>query len=91
MVYIPHPNDSPLVILHSQKSTETKQPVRVIRGYKLHSPYAPLEGYRYDGLYTVEKVSHNEHTTMESLEQFDCRLGKSEDFPASKSASLPSR
>ena len=28
----------------------------MIRGYKLHSEYAPLEGYRYDGLYTVEKV-----------------------------------
>lgn len=39
-----------------QKSCETKKPVRVIRGYKLHSEYAPAEGYRYDGLYTVEKV-----------------------------------
>ncbi|RUS13915.1 PUA-like domain-containing protein [Endogone sp. FLAS-F59071] len=35
-------------------SYETKKPVRVIRGYKLNSPYAPDEGYRYDGLYTVE-------------------------------------
>jgi len=32
-----------------------RKPVRVIRGFKLQSPYAPLEGYRYDGLYTVEK------------------------------------
>ena len=39
-----------------QRSSETRKPVRVIRGYKLHSPYAPAEGYRYDGLYTVEKV-----------------------------------
>lgn len=39
-----------------QKSCETKNPVRVIRGYKLHSGYAPAEGYRYDGLYTVEQV-----------------------------------
>ncbi|KAJ6604685.1 PUA-like domain-containing protein [Mycena vulgaris] len=37
-------------------SSETKKPVRVIRGYKLHSPYAPYEGYRYDGLYRVEKA-----------------------------------
>ncbi|VDB86462.1 unnamed protein product [Peniophora sp. CBMAI 1063] len=37
-------------------SSETKKPVRVIRGYKLHSEYAPVEGYRYDGLYTVEKA-----------------------------------
>lgn len=39
-----------------QVSMETKKPIRVIRGYKLHSRYAPLEGYRYDGLYTVEEV-----------------------------------
>ncbi|XP_033760330.1 E3 ubiquitin-protein ligase UHRF1-like [Pecten maximus] len=31
-------------------------PVRVIRGYKLKSPFAPEEGYRYDGLYQVEKA-----------------------------------
>ncbi|KAJ3548403.1 hypothetical protein NM688_g5305 [Phlebia brevispora] len=37
-------------------SVETKRPVRVIRGYKLKSKYAPTEGYRYDGLYTVEKA-----------------------------------
>jgi len=37
-------------------SSETGKPVRVIRGYKLNSPYAPLEGYRYDGLYIVEKA-----------------------------------
>jgi len=32
------------------KSVENKKPVRVIRGYKLRSPFAPEEGYRYDGL-----------------------------------------
>ncbi|XP_059154417.1 uncharacterized protein LOC131939900 [Physella acuta] len=37
------------------RNVETKNPVRVIRGYKLDSPFAPEEGYRYDGLYTVEK------------------------------------
>ncbi|XP_076445841.1 uncharacterized protein LOC143283484 [Babylonia areolata] len=37
------------------RSVETGNPVRVIRGYKLRSPFAPDEGYRYDGLYTVEK------------------------------------
>ena len=39
-----------------QMSAETHKPVRVIRGYKLDSPYAPREGYRYDGLYTVERA-----------------------------------
>ncbi|KAI9467196.1 PUA-like domain-containing protein [Lactarius psammicola] len=37
-------------------SSETRKPVRVIRGFKLPSPYAPVEGYRYDGLYTVEEA-----------------------------------
>ncbi|KAK7107051.1 E3 ubiquitin-protein ligase UHRF1-like [Littorina saxatilis] len=37
------------------RSVETGNPVRVIRGYKLRSPFAPEEGYRYDGLYTVKK------------------------------------
>ncbi|CAM1306350.1 Uncharacterised protein at_DN0688, partial [Pycnogonum litorale] len=36
-------------------NVETHQPVRVIRGFKLKSSYAPAEGYRYDGLYYVEK------------------------------------
>ena len=28
-------------------------PVRVIRGAREHSPYAPVAGYRYDGIYHV--------------------------------------
>ncbi|KAJ3494621.1 hypothetical protein NMY22_g20046 [Coprinellus aureogranulatus] len=38
------------------RSSQTRKPVRVIRGYKLRSKYAPSEGYRYDGLYIVEKA-----------------------------------
>ena len=45
------------------KSHETRQPVRVVRGYKLDSQWAPLgvdfggeANYRYDGLYTVERA-----------------------------------
>ena len=30
-------------------SVRTRNPVRVIRGYKLNSLYAPESGYRYDG------------------------------------------
>ncbi|KAK7064203.1 E3 ubiquitin-protein ligase ORTHRUS 5 [Favolaschia claudopus] len=40
----------------SQASAKSKKPVRVIRGFKLNSPYGPYEGYRYDGLYCVEKA-----------------------------------
>lgn len=35
------------------KSIETGKPVRVIRGYKSDSIYAPESGYRYDGKYIL--------------------------------------
>ncbi|KAI9136349.1 PUA-like domain-containing protein, partial [Paraphysoderma sedebokerense] len=38
------------------KAVESKQPVRVIRGPKCNSKFAPLAGYRYDGLYEVKKA-----------------------------------
>lgn len=31
------------------RNIDNNKPVRVIRGYKSKSPYAPEEGYRYDG------------------------------------------
>jgi len=37
-------------------SYQNGKPIRVIRGYKGAAPYAPLEGYRYDGLYQVKKI-----------------------------------
>jgi SAD/SRA domain len=33
----------------------TKEPVRVLRGSRLKSPYAPSDGLRYDGLYMVTR------------------------------------
>ncbi|KAE9411098.1 hypothetical protein BT96DRAFT_983739 [Gymnopus androsaceus JB14] len=39
-----------------KRSSVTKKPVRVIRGFKSKSNYAPTEGYRYDGLYVVESA-----------------------------------
>ncbi|KAF8628978.1 hypothetical protein AX15_003617 [Amanita polypyramis BW_CC] len=36
-----------------KKSADTGRPVRVIRGANTRSVYAPLAGYRYDGLYKV--------------------------------------
>ena len=35
-------------------SCQRELPVRLVRGANPHSPYAPEEGYRYDGLYRVE-------------------------------------
>ncbi|KAL4250953.1 hypothetical protein ABKN59_005245 [Abortiporus biennis] len=37
-------------------SSKTRNPVRVVRGFKLDSVFAPAKGYRYDGLYVVEKA-----------------------------------
>ncbi|KAI0670799.1 PUA-like domain-containing protein [Trametes maxima] len=37
-------------------SAYTGKPVRVIRGYKSSSDFAPAQGYRYDGLYLVEQA-----------------------------------
>ncbi|CDO71448.1 hypothetical protein BN946_scf184909.g42 [Trametes cinnabarina] len=39
-----------------QVSAHTKKPVRVVRGYKSSSDFAPAQGYRYDGLYIVERA-----------------------------------
>ncbi|MFC1861660.1 YDG/SRA domain-containing protein [Chloroflexota bacterium] len=30
-------------------------PIRVTRGHQLHSPFAPTNGYRYDGLYRIDE------------------------------------
>lgn len=41
-----------------RRSSETGKPIRVIRGFKgsSKSPFAPVTGYRYDGLYVVKKA-----------------------------------
>ncbi|MFJ7211232.1 YDG/SRA domain-containing protein [Amycolatopsis sp. NPDC098790] len=38
-------------------SSQTKEPVRVVRGPDPKSPHAPDQGYRYDGLYRVEAAA----------------------------------
>ncbi|KAF9533740.1 PUA-like domain-containing protein [Crepidotus variabilis] len=40
-----------------QMSYELNRPVRVLRGHTLQSPWAPKEGYRYDGLYDVVEAA----------------------------------
>ncbi|OSC96940.1 hypothetical protein PYCCODRAFT_1481613 [Trametes coccinea BRFM310] len=37
-------------------SMHTQEPVRLVRGWQLRSKYAPENGYRYDGLYTVKSA-----------------------------------
>ncbi|KAF8645986.1 hypothetical protein AX16_007413 [Volvariella volvacea WC 439] len=43
-----------------RSSLPPHRPVRVVRGHGLNSPYAPLVGYRYDGLYNVVKAGMEE-------------------------------
>ncbi|GAA6039034.1 hypothetical protein JCM8097_000166 [Rhodosporidiobolus ruineniae] len=38
------------------RSVQTKKPIRVMRGHKGKSCYAPVDGYRYDGLYVAAKA-----------------------------------
>ncbi|KAJ7727325.1 PUA-like domain-containing protein [Mycena maculata] len=40
-----------------QLSQISGNPVRVVRGHRLNSRYAPVEGYRYDGLYQVTEAT----------------------------------
>jgi len=46
-----HPPNKALEI-----SYHTKRPVRVVRGKNDKSYYSPLKGFRYDGLYVVDKA-----------------------------------
>jgi len=39
-----------------QKSVETRRPVRVVRGPNPKSSYGTVHGYRYDGLYLVDRA-----------------------------------
>ncbi|EGN98982.1 hypothetical protein SERLA73DRAFT_137059 [Serpula lacrymans var. lacrymans S7.3] len=39
-----------------QISSETRRPVRVIRGQDKSNRYTPAKGYRYDGLYIVDEA-----------------------------------
>ncbi|GAB3546747.1 YDG/SRA domain-containing protein [Spirosoma fluminis] len=38
------------------RSYERKRPLRLIRGAGLHNEFAPETGYRYEGLYCIERV-----------------------------------
>ncbi|GAA5878961.1 hypothetical protein JCM16303_007245 [Sporobolomyces ruberrimus] len=39
-----------------KRSVDLKKPIRVLRGFKGKSAFAPEEGYRYDGLYIATKA-----------------------------------
>jgi len=47
-----HPPNKSLLI-----SSQTKRPVRVVRGKNDDNPYTPKTGYRYDGLYVVDEAN----------------------------------
>ncbi|KAF7336088.1 E3 ubiquitin-protein ligase UHRF1 [Mycena sanguinolenta] len=59
-----------------QKNVETKYPVRVIRGANGNTKYSPLQGYRYDGLYDVEKAYIEEGKAGFKMCRFHLRRAK---------------
>lgn len=61
------------------KSFETQKPIRVIRGYKLDSPFAPEEGYRYDGCYKV--VKYWKATGLSGFKVYKYALTRCDDDP----------
>jgi len=50
-----------------------KRPVRVIRGSQGASNFAPFQGYRYDGLYIVEKAEMAQGVSGWQVCQFTLR------------------
>ncbi len=65
----------------------------MIRGYKLDSVYGPAEGYRYDGLYTIEdvRIMRASNRKFGLIDGVDGRLTWQLVFMASRSASSRSR
>ncbi|XP_055930181.1 uncharacterized protein LOC129960657 [Argiope bruennichi] len=59
------------------KNVENNLPVRVLRGYKLRSKFAPEEGYRYDGLYNV--VEYYLTTGISGFKVYKFRLERIKD------------
>ncbi|KAL8685033.1 MAG: hypothetical protein Q9224_006008 [Gallowayella concinna] len=51
--YTPQPNDAGAFKLMNTISSEERGKIRVLRSWRLQSPYAPAAGIRYDGLYQV--------------------------------------
>ncbi|XP_035205867.1 E3 ubiquitin-protein ligase UHRF1-like isoform X2 [Stegodyphus dumicola] len=59
------------------RNIEKKLPVRVLRGYKLKSEFAPEEGYRYDGLYRV--IGYYSTTGLSGFNVYKFRMERIED------------
>ncbi|KAJ7151114.1 PUA-like domain-containing protein [Mycena filopes] len=55
------------------ENVKTKNPVRVTRGPDGHINYSPLQGYRYDGLYTVERAYMEEGKAGFKMCKFELR------------------
>jgi len=66
-----HPNNACLVT-----SKILNNPVRVVRGSRLNSFWAPTKGYRYDGLYLVEDFYLEEGVSGYQMCKFEFRRVK---------------
>lgn len=65
-----HPHNAALKI-----SAETRRAIRVVRGANPNSPWAPpkVDGYRYDGMYIVEKAYYDKGKSGHRVCKFEIR------------------
>ncbi|KAF9527607.1 PUA-like domain-containing protein [Crepidotus variabilis] len=63
-----HPHNAALKI-----SAETRRPIRVVRGSNRDSEWAPVEGFRYDGLYIVERAYYDKGKSGFRVCKYDIR------------------
>ena len=70
-----------------RKSLLEGYPIRVIRGSKLKSPYAPQQGYRYDGLYFVEHCWEQLGKSGFKIIRFRLRKNETEAFSIADTSS----
>ncbi|KAF7322260.1 Carboxymuconolactone decarboxylase [Mycena chlorophos] len=73
--------------LSLKRSSETRRPIRVIRGDKCNSRFAPTSGFRYDGLYYVNNPRRKIGKSGHKVCVFDLeRLPGQEPFPGQEVA-----
>ncbi|KAI0706522.1 PUA-like domain-containing protein [Earliella scabrosa] len=69
------------------RSAEHKKPVRVIRGYKADPKFAPAAGYRYDGLYVVERAWMDEGKSGFKVCKYALRVASARPAPDTRASS----
>ena len=61
------------------RNVESREPVRVLRGYKLQSAFAPEYGYRYDGNAPFDMCLNNDYLKYPWVQSFFTNLNSNKD------------